>query len=130
MMRNLVTRDREDQRVSIAFTRNGDFNNRALGALQQVSDVAGAQAIRGLVIYLDDDIARPDSCVISWSTHKRSHHHGVILAWRDDHAHTVVLAALVLAEQGELPRIKKVGVRVEHSEHTWNSALKNGFVHV
>src|SRR5215472_11574006 len=111
MMRNLVTGDR-------------DLHDRALGALQQVGDVAGAQAIRGLVIHLDDDIARPDSRVISWSTHKRSHHHGVILAWRDDHAHTVVLAALVLAEQGELPRIKKVGVRVEDSEHTWNGPLK------
>src|SRR4029077_15236889 len=59
-----------------------------------------------------------------------SHDHGVILAWGDDHADAVVLAALIFAEESELAGVKEIGVRVEHAEHARDGALVDGFVDV
>ena len=42
---NFVASYGEDQRVGVAFARHGDFYDGALGALEQVGDFGGGEAV-------------------------------------------------------------------------------------
>ncbi len=130
MARNLVARDGEDQRLVVAFARNRDLDDRAFRALQHVGYVAGGQAIGGLVIDLDDHVARPNPGVIRRRADVRRHHHGVVFARSNHHAHAVIFAALVFAQQRKLAGIKEIRVRIEHPEHPGDGTLIDGLVDV
>jgi hypothetical protein len=54
----------------------------------------------------------------------------VVLTGSDDHANAVVLAALIFAEESELAGVEEIRMRVEHAEHTGDSALVDGLVDV
>jgi hypothetical protein len=130
MARNLIARHGEDELFGIAFARNRNLDDRALRSLQHVGYFGGGHAIRGLVIHLDDHVARPDSCVISRRARIRRHHHGVILSRRYDHSDAVILSALIFTQQGKLLGIEKAGVGIEHAQHARNGALIDGLIHI
>src|SRR5258707_8726475 len=130
MAGDFVARDGEDERLGIAFAGNGDLYDRALGTLEHVRDVARGEAVGGLIIDLDDYIARANAGIVGWRTDVGSHDHGVVLARGNDHANAVVLAALVFAEKSELAGVKEIRVGVEHAQHTGDGALVDNFVDV
>src|SRR5467141_4353509 len=130
MPRYLVARHRENELLRVTFARNRYLDDRAFRSLQHVRYFAGGQSIRGSFVDFDDHVARPDPRVIRWRSHVRRHHHCVILARRDHHAHAVILPALVLAEQGKLLGIEETRMRIEHAQHAWYGALIDGLIYV
>src|SRR5437868_3006823 len=96
---NFVARHGEDERLVVAFTGDGNFYDGALGAFQHVGYIAGGQAVGGLVINLDDDVAGTNTGVVSRCANVRSHHYSVVLAGSNDHTDAVVLAALIFAQE-------------------------------
>src|ERR1700682_165747 len=103
-----VARDCEHERLRIAFAGNGDLYYGAFGTFEHVCNITGSEAVGGLVIDLDDYVAGANSGVIGRGADVGSHDHGVVLAWGNDHADAVVLAALIFAEQGELAGVKEI----------------------
>src|SRR5262249_13759503 len=83
----------------------------------------GGEALGGLFVDFDDDVARAQACVVSRSADVRSHHNGVIFARGDDHSDAVVAATLILAEERELAGIKEIRVRIEDAQHAGNGTL-------
>ncbi len=107
MPRYLVARHGENQLLRITFARNCNLDDRAFRPLQHVGYFAGRQSIRGFVVDFDNHVAWPDPRVIRRRSHVRRHHYRVILSWRYDHSHAVVLPALVFAQQGKLLGIEE-----------------------
>src|SRR5579863_6842414 len=127
---NFSTRDGEGQWIGITLAGDHNLDYGALGSLQHVCDFAGAQSIGGLVVYLDNHIARPQTCVVCRRANVRRHYYRVVVPRRDDHAHAVILAALIFTEQGKLAGVKKVRVGIENAQHAGDCALVDLFVHV
>ncbi len=130
MPRYFVSRHSENQLLAITFTRNGDLYDRAFRPLEHVRDFTGSQSIGGFVVDFDDHVARPDPRVIRWRAHVRRHHHGMILPRSDHHSHTVILPALVFAQQRKLLGIEETRMGIEHAQHARNGALVDGLVYV
>src|SRR5580692_7331538 len=105
MTGNFVAGDGEDQRFTIAFAGDGDLYDGALGTFEHVGDIAGGEAIGGLVIHLDDYVARANAGVVGRCADVRSHDYGVVFARSNDHADAVVFAALIFAEEGKLTSV-------------------------
>ncbi len=127
---NFITDDVEFQRLVGAFTQNRDLDLRPPGPFEQISDIAGGHVVGQLAIHRNNYIARPDAGSISRSAHKRSNHNNFIVPRTNLHAHAVVFTALFLAQQRVGFRIKEVGVRIEHSQHSRNGAVIDGFFRV
>src|SRR6267142_2009027 len=130
MARNFVARYGEDERLGVAFAGNRNFYDRALGTLQHVGDIAGGEAVGGLVINLDNNVAGANAGVIGRSADVGSHDHGVVLSRGNDHAYAVVFTALIFAQEGKLASIKEIRVGVQHAKHTGYGALVDGLVDV
>ena len=58
---DFVARNRESQRIVIAFADHGDMHDCALGALEQVGDFGGGQPVRGFAFHRVDDVARTNA---------------------------------------------------------------------
>src|ERR1700687_3584575 len=127
---DFVACDGKDERLGIAFAGDCDFYDGALATLEHVGDIAGGEAVRRLVVDLDDYVAGANTGVIGRRADVRSHDYGVVLAGGDDHAYAVVLAALIFTQEGELAGIEEIGVGVEHAEHAGDGTLVDGLIHV
>src|SRR6267142_290894 len=95
-----------------------------------VRDIAGGEAVGGLVINLDNHVAWVNASVISRCANVWSHHYSVILAGSDDHADAVIFAALIFAQEGKLAGVEEIRVGVKHAEHTGDGALVDSLVNV
>ena len=127
---NFVACNRKNEWIGVSFARNRNLDDRALGALQHVGDIAGRQAFGRLLVNLDDHIAWPNSRVVGGRAHVRRHHHRVVLAGRNHHADAVILAALVFPQERKLPRIKEIRVRIEHAQHARDGPLVDRLIDV
>ena len=125
---NLITRDSEDERLRVAFARNSNLHHRALGPLEHVGHFGGGKPLGGLVVHLDNDVARADAGVIRGRADVRRQDDRVIAARLDHHAHAVIFADLLFAEDGERAGIKEGGMRVENAKHAGDSTLVNRLV--
>jgi len=65
---------------------------------------------------------------VSWRPSKRCNHDHFIVARTNRHAHAVVLAALIFAQQRIRLRIKEIRVRIEHMQHARNGPVVNRLV--
>src|SRR5882757_2999695 len=115
MAGDFVARHGEDERLGVAFAGNRNFYDCALGAFQHVGNIAGGEAVGGLVINLDDYVAGSNPSVIGWCADVGSHDYCVVLAGSNDHAYAVVLAALIFAQECKLAGIKEIRVGVKHA---------------
>src|SRR6266852_3957294 len=130
MTGNFVAGDGEDERLIIALAGDSNLYDGPLGALEHVGDIAGGEAVGGLVINFDDDVAWANAGVIGRSADVGSHNNSVGLARSNDHSYAVVFAALIFAQEGKLTGVKEIGVGVQHAEHAGDSALVNSLVDV
>src|SRR5436309_9074428 len=126
--RNFVANHRELERFIRAFAQDGDVNRGPFRSFKQISHVAGAHVVGGFAIHGDDNVARPDAGAIRWGSNKRRNHNDFIIARSNRHAHAVVFAALILAQQGIRLGVKKIRMRIEHVQHAGNCAVVNGLI--
>src|SRR5208283_2935249 len=114
----------------VASEGDDDLYDGALGALEHVGDFAGGEAVGGLGVHLDDDIAGAQAGVIGGRADVGRNDDGVVIAGSDDHAHAIIFAVLVFLEESELVGIEENGVGVEHTKHARNGTLVDGLVRV
>ena len=62
--------------------------------------------------------------------HERSDYDDFIIARANCHAHAVILAALLFAEQGIRLGIKKIRVRIKRVQHARDGSVVNGLIRV
>ena len=128
--RDFVAHHAELQRLFRAFAQDGDAHRGALGALQHVGHFAGGQVVGGLAVHGDDHVAWADAGAVRRRAHEGRDHDDLIIARAHRHAHAVILAALLFAQQGIGLGIEEVGVRIEHAQHAGNGAVVDGLVRV
>ena len=104
------------------------MNRGPFRAFKQIGHVPCAHVVGGFAIHGDDNVARPDAGAISRCSNKRRNHDNFIITWPHRHAHAVVFAALILAQQGIRLRIEKIRMRIEHVQHAGNRAVVNGLI--
>src|SRR5208337_3647889 len=97
---------------------------------EHVGDFTGGEAVGGLVVHLDDDIAGAEASLIGGRADVGRDDDGVVFAGSDDHADAIIFAVLIFLEEGELAGIEEIGVRVEHTEHAGDGALIDDLVSV
>ncbi len=127
---NFVAGDGENERIGITFAGDGDFYDRALGTFQEIGNFTGGEAVGGFLVDFDDDVTGTEARVVGGCADVGRHDHGVIFARGHDHADAVVFAALIFTEKSELARVKEIGVRVKHAEHTGDGTLVDGLVDI
>src|ERR1051326_3813308 len=97
---NLIAYHCELKRFFRALSQHRDVDRGGLGACQHVRDVAGGHVDIRFPIACDDDVSGPNSRAIRWCPHEWSNHNDLVVTGTDSHADTVVLAPLVLPQQG------------------------------
>ena len=126
--RNFVANHCELERMIRPLAQNGNPDRRPFWTLEQVRDVGGTHVVGRLAIHRSDDVARMNAGTIRRCPSKRRDHDHFVIARADRHAHTVVFAALLFAQQGIGLRIKEVRMRIERMQHTRDRAVINGLV--
>src|SRR5258705_12761190 len=119
MAGDFVTRHREDKRLCVAFARNCDLYDRAFGTLEHVRYIASGEAICGLVINLDDDVARANAGIVSWCANVGSHDNGVDLGGRRIIKKKIIISRLVFMQEGETADLKRSWMRGRRSGSVW-----------
>src|SRR5262245_19473932 len=128
--RNLVAGHVEIQRLLQAFAENGDLDRGALGALQKFGDFAGAQVVSRFAVNREDDVAGTNPGAVRGRAHEGRNHDDLVITRPDLHAHDVVLAALLFAQQGVRLGIKEIGVRIQHAQHAGDGSVVNSLLGV
>ena len=128
--RNLVANNIKFQGLVGAFAQNCDANRGPLRSLQQVGHVRRAHVVGGFAIHGDDDVPRMNAGAISGRADKWRNHDDFIVARAHRHAHAVILAALLLAEQGIRLGIEKVRMRIERVQHSRDRPVVDGLLRV
>src|SRR5215469_17965232 len=106
------------------------MNRGAFGAFQQVGHIGGGHIIGGLAVDGRDDVPGANARAIGGSSGEGSNDDNLIVARSDGHAHAVVLAALVLAQQRVGLGIEEIRVWIEHVQHARNGPVVDSFVRV
>src|SRR5215469_18410973 len=127
---NLVTYDGELERLVGPLTQDGDMNRGAFGPFQQVGYIGRGQIVGGLAIDGRNDVPGANARAIGGSSGEGSNDDNLIVARSDGHAHAVVLAALVLAQQRVGLGVEEIGVRIKHVQHARDRPVVDGFVGV
>ena len=130
MTRNLIPCDGEQDGFGVAFTAYRNAHDGAFGAFEQISDFSRAESVGGLVVHFCDHVARADAGLVRRRAYKGRQNDRAAFARRNGHAHAVIFAALLFAQQRELARIEKVGVWIQDSQHPGDCALVEGVVGV
>src|SRR5262249_5341599 len=107
---------------------DGDVNVGALGAFQHVGNVSHAKVVCGLAVDGQNRVAGAQPGLVSRSSHERRYHNDLVVARGNLHAYAVVFPALLFAQQRVRLRIKEVGMRIEHVQHSGNGPVVNGLV--
>src|SRR6266568_4406018 len=89
----------------------------------QIAHVVGGFAIHG-----DDNVTRSDPRAIRRCSDERSNDNDFIITRPNRHAHAVILAALILAQQGIRLGIEKIRMRIEHVQHAGNGTVVNRLI--
>src|SRR5215469_1010988 len=126
--RNFVAHYGKLDRLVGAFTNDRNVDRGALLAFQQISDFAGGHVVSGLAINGGDYVTGANSSFVRGSADEGRDHDDFVVAWADRHPHSVVLAALIFAEQRVLLRIEEVRMRIKNAQHPGNSAVVNRLV--
>ncbi len=131
-MRNFVANEIEDQRLGLAVAHHGDFDLRALGALERLGYLVGGPAFGGFAVDRDDLVAGMNAGAERGRVLVGRDHEdlglAVVILLLDDHADAVVVAALVFAQAGVGLGIVEVRVRVEHLQHAGNGPVVDGVI--
>src|ERR1051326_6558300 len=96
---NLITHNCEFERFVVAFPENRNVNSGALGAFQQIGDIAGVQIVSWLTIDRNDDVSRMNAGAVCRGSDKRCNNDDLIIARPNRHSHPVVFAALVFPKE-------------------------------
>src|SRR5579864_1069247 len=126
--RNFVANHGEFQRLIGAFAQDRNVYSRALGPFEQIGNVAGVHVVSGFAIHRRDNVAGMNARPVRWASREWRDDDDLIVARPDRHSHTVVLAALIFAQQRIRFRIEEIGVRIEHVQHAGNGAVVNRFI--
>src|SRR5947209_19310469 len=100
--RNLVAHYGELDRLVGAFANDGDVDRGPFLALQQIGDFARGHVVSGLAIDGGDYVTGTNPSFICGRAHEWGNHDDFVVARSDRHAHAVVFAALIFAQQGVL----------------------------
>ena len=117
-MRNLVPHQIERQRLALSFSDCRQRNMRALGSLQGLGNHIGSHAVGALALDRDNYVTWLDSGPKRRGVLIGFNHIDLVLLLLDDHAHTVIVATLVLLHPGVVLGIVEAGVRIEHPQHS------------
>ncbi len=128
--RNFVANHGDFDRLVPTFARDGDMDGGALGALQHVCHFVGAEAVAGLSVDFGDHVAGANSGLECRRADERCDHDRLIFARGDRHAHAVIFALLLFAEECVLLGIEEIRMRIEHMQHSGNRAVVDDLVHV
>src|ERR1700740_1411414 len=115
-MRNLIADQVKDQWLWLTFANRGDLNVSALGTLQRLGDEIGTHALRRLAVDGGDDIAGTNASAKRRSVFVGRDDEDLVLLLLNDHAHAVVMAALILAHLGVGLRVIEVRVGIEKAQ--------------
>src|SRR5262249_39686949 len=113
-----------------ALAQNGDLDRGAFGALQKFGDFAGAQIIGRFAVNRDDDVAGANAGTVGGGAHEGRNYDHLVITRAHLHAHPVVLAALLFAQQGVRLGIKEIGVRIQHAQHAGDGSVVNSLLGV
>src|SRR5580700_5090239 len=128
--RNLIANHGKFQWLLSTLAHNGDVDSGSLGAFEQIGYVAGAHVVSRLSIDGDDNVPGANAGAIRRRAHKGRDDDHLVVTGPDCHAHAVILATLIFAQQRVGFGVEKVRVRIEHVEHAGNGAVVDGFVRV
>src|SRR6266700_801878 len=128
--RDLIPDNVKFKRLVRGLPQNGDMHVRAFGALEHVGHVTHAQIVGGLAVDGNDYVSGAQTGFVGRSAGERSHNNDLVIAWRNLHAHAVILAALLFAHQRVRLGIKEIRVRIEDVKHARDGAVVYGFVSV
>ena len=95
---DLIAHHGKVKRLLRPFAQHRNLDRGALGPFQQLGNIAGSHVVGRPAIHRDNHIARPDTGFIGWRAGEGRDHDDFVVAGTDLHAHTVVLAALLLAQ--------------------------------
>src|ERR1700683_2350300 len=109
---NFVSHDTDNNWFIPPFAAEGNLDFGALGALQQVCYLGSIEAIAGLVVNLENDVAGADTGFIGRRANHWSYYIRVCFTGSYGHPDAVIAALLLFAEAGVLLGVKEVGVGV------------------
>ncbi len=119
-VRNLVAYQVKYQRLHLPFAHHRHLHVRALGPFQRLRHGVRGHPLRRLAVDCRDHVARPDARLVRRRPLIRRNHIDLVALLLDDHAHAVIMAALVFLHPGIGLRIVEVRVRVQYAQHPRN----------
>jgi len=122
-MRDLVADEVEGEGLRLSVANDGNLDVRAFGSFEVLGDYVGGHAFCRFAIDGGNDVAGANARAEGRSAFVWCDDVDLIVLLLDDHADTVVVAALIFAHFGVGFGIVEVGVGVEDAEHSGDGAV-------